>query len=161
MKDYFEWNGLRSTVFGVHVTDQPGIIRAPERATFTNVPGRSGTLTTLEGAEVYDDFILPIDCTVRDLSRLSEIAMWLRGAGQLVTPEQPGGHYDARARLSAYLDTMAHHGLPIEENMVVYGDFYEYVDALVAELIEERCGGCGGHQAASKCTTGAPRALYC
>ena len=41
MKDYFEWNGLRSTVFGVHVTDQPGIIRASERATFTSVPGRS------------------------------------------------------------------------------------------------------------------------
>ena len=96
MRDYFEWNGLRSTAFGVHVTDQPGIIRAPERATFTNVPGRSGTLTTLEGADVYDDFILPIDCTVRDLSRLSEIATWLRGSGKLVTPEQPGGHYDAR-----------------------------------------------------------------
>lgn len=96
MRDYFEWNGQRSTAFGVHVTDQPGIIRASERATFTSVPGRSGTLTTLEGADVYDDFILPIDCTVRDLSRLGEISAWLRGAGRLVTPEQPGGYYDAR-----------------------------------------------------------------
>ena len=96
MRDYFEWNGQRSTAFGVHVTDQPSIIRAPERAKFTSVPGRSGTLTTLEGRDVYDDFILPIDCTVRDLSRLSEISTWLRGDGRLVTPEQPGGYYDAR-----------------------------------------------------------------
>ena len=96
MNDYFEWNGQRSTAFGVHVTDQPSIIRAPERAKFTSVPGRSGTLTTLEGRDVYDDFILPIDCTVRDLSRLSEITTWLRGAGQLVTPEQTGGFYNAR-----------------------------------------------------------------
>lgn len=55
----------------------------------------------------------------------------------------PRGHYDARARLRAYLDTMACHGLPVDDNMIVYGDFYEYVDALVSELID----GCPGLEA--------------
>lgn len=55
----------------------------------------------------------------------------------------PRGHYDARARLSAYLDTMARHNLPVDDSMIVYGDFYEYVDTLVAELID----GCPGLEA--------------
>lgn len=41
MNDWFEWNGVRSTAYGVHVIEPPSIIRAPERVMFTNVPGRS------------------------------------------------------------------------------------------------------------------------
>ena len=96
MTDWFTWNGAKSTEYGIHITDQPSIIVPTERVTFTQVPARSGTLTTLEGRDVYDDFILSIECAVRDLTRLGEIGTWLRGAGHLVTPEQPGGFYNAR-----------------------------------------------------------------
>lgn len=96
MKDWFEWNGTRCTAFGIHVTTQPSIIRAPERVTFTNVPGRSGSLTTLEADDVYDDFILPIECTVSDMSRVLEINAWLKGAGTLKLAARPGGFYYAR-----------------------------------------------------------------
>ncbi|NLX82684.1 MAG: hypothetical protein GXZ04_02560, partial [Clostridiales bacterium] len=48
MNDWFDWKGTRCTSYGIRVTQQPEIIRPPERAAFTSVPGRSGTLTTLE-----------------------------------------------------------------------------------------------------------------
>ena len=96
MKDWFSWNGVRCTEYGIHVTAQPSIIRPSERVTFTNIPGRPGSLTTLEADDVYDDFILPVECTVADLSCLSEICAWLRGAGKLQLPARPGGFYHAR-----------------------------------------------------------------
>ena len=96
MNDWFEWNGVRCTEYGIHVTEQPSIIRPSERVTFTNVPGRNGALTTLEGDDVYDDFILPISCTVSDISRLPDICAWLKGAGTLKLAARSGGFYYAR-----------------------------------------------------------------
>ena len=96
MNDWFEWNGVRCTAYGIHVTEQPSIIRPSERVTFTNVPGRNGSLTTLEGEDVYDDFILPISCTVSDISRLPDICAWLKGAGTLKLAARSGGFYYAR-----------------------------------------------------------------
>ena len=96
MKDWFSWNGVKCTEYGIHVTAQPSIIRPSERVTFTNVPGRPGNLTTLEADDVYDDFILPVECTVADLSRLPEICAWLCGAGKLQLAARPGGFYHAR-----------------------------------------------------------------
>ena len=55
MKDWFSWNGVRCTEYGIHVTAQPSIIRPSERVTFTNIPGRPGSLTTLEADDVYDE----------------------------------------------------------------------------------------------------------
>ncbi len=96
MNDWFIWNGKRCTEYGIHVTAQPSIIRPSERVTFTNVPGKPGSLTTVEADDVYDDFILPVECTVADLSRLPEICAWLRGTGKLELPARPGGFYNAR-----------------------------------------------------------------
>ena len=96
MNDWFEFNGVRCTEHGIHVTEQPSIIRPSERVTFTNVPGRNGSLTTLEGEDVYDDFILPISCTVSDISRLPDICAWLKGAGTLKLAARSGGFYYAR-----------------------------------------------------------------
>ena len=96
MKDWFSQNSVRCTEYGIHVTAQPSIIRPSERVTFTNVPGRPGSLTTLEADDAYYDFILPVECTVADLSCLPEICAWLRGAGKLQLPARPGGFYHAR-----------------------------------------------------------------
>ncbi len=93
MKDWFEWNGTRCTAYGIHITEQPSIIRAPERVTFTNVSSRSSSLTTLGADDVYDDFILPVECTVSDMTRLPEIRTWLKGAGTLKLAARPGGFY--------------------------------------------------------------------
>ena len=52
----------------------------------------------------------------------------------------PNGHYDARARLRAYMDTMARHHIPVTDSMISYGDFYEYVDESVAALLDSNPG---------------------
>ena len=96
MNEWFSWNGVKCTEYGIHVTTQPSIICPSERVTFTNMPGKPGSLTTLEANDVYDDFILPVECTVANLSRLPEICAWLKEAGKLGLPACPGGFYNAR-----------------------------------------------------------------
>lgn len=48
----------------------------------------------------------------------------------------PAGHADARERLHAYRDCMAKYHLAVPEDWVVYGDFSEYVDDLVSDLLD-------------------------
>lgn len=95
LNDWFTWNGTRCTDYGIHVVRQPELIRPPERITFTSVPGRSGAFTTLEGMDVYDDFLLSVECVVRDTSNLVNIFAWLKGSGKLTLATRPGGFYDA------------------------------------------------------------------
>jgi len=96
MNDWFSWNGVRCTEYGIHVTEQPPITIPAERVTFTNVPGKSGSLTTLEGENVYDDMILTATCVISDPSRIPEIANWLKGSGTVTFATRDGGFYYAR-----------------------------------------------------------------
>ena len=96
MNDWFEWNGVRCTDLGIHVTEQPIITIPNERSTFSAVPGRSGTLTTLEGDEVYDDMILTATCIIDSPERIPEIAAWLKGSGTVTFASRQGGFYYAR-----------------------------------------------------------------
>ena len=96
MNDWFEWNAQRCTAHGIRVVKQPEIIRPPERATFTVVPGRSGSLTTLEGVDVYDDFLLNADCVITDTTKLNAILTWLKGEGRVTFANRQGGFYYAR-----------------------------------------------------------------
>lgn len=96
MNDWFSWNGIRCTEYGIHVTEQPPITIPAERVTFTNVPGKSGSLTTLEGENVYDDMILTATCVISDPSRIPEIACWLKGNGKVTFATRDGGFYYAR-----------------------------------------------------------------
>ena len=96
MNDWFSWNSVRCTEYGIRVSEQPPITIPAERATFTNVPGRSGSLTTLEGDDVYDDLILTATCFVSDTARIPEIAAWLKGSGMVTFANRQGGFYHAR-----------------------------------------------------------------
>jgi phage-related protein len=96
LNDWFEWKGTRCTAYGIRVVQQPEIIRPPERAAFTSVPGRSGTLTTLEGADVYDDFLLTVECVITDTSQLNAILAWLKGDDKVAFANRQGGFYYAR-----------------------------------------------------------------
>ena len=66
MNDWFSWNDTRCTEYGIHISEQPPLTIPSERVTYTNVPGRPGSLTTLEGEDVYDDLVLT---ATSDLSR--------------------------------------------------------------------------------------------
>lgn len=96
MNDWFEWNGVRCTQYGIHVLEQPPVTIPSERVTFTDVPGRSGSLTQLEGDDVYDDMVLTATCMIADPSRIPEIAGWLRGSGTVTFANRQGGFYHAR-----------------------------------------------------------------
>ncbi len=96
MNDWFAWNGVRCTEYGIHVSEQPPITLPAERVTYTNVPGRPGSLTTLEGDDIYDDMVLTATCFIQDATRITEIAAWLRGGGTVTFANRPGGYYKAR-----------------------------------------------------------------
>lgn len=96
MTDWFEWNGRKCTELGIHVEEHPPITIPAERSTFTSVPGRSGSLTVLEGDDVYDDLLLTCTCFIEKPDRIPEIAEWLRGCGTVTFANRPGGYYKAR-----------------------------------------------------------------
>ena len=74
MNDWFEWNGVRCTESGIYVSDQPSITMQQERSTQTKIPGRPGSLTTLEGDDIYDDLTLTATCFIRDPALIPAIA---------------------------------------------------------------------------------------
>ena len=96
MNDYFSWNGVDCRTKGIHVTDQPPITIPLERSTQTNVPGRPGSLTQLEGDDVYDDMILTAPCFISDPAQIPAIAAWLKGSGTVTFANRTGGYYKAR-----------------------------------------------------------------
>lgn len=96
MNDWFEWNEVRCTEYGIHVLEQPVLTLPNERVTFVDVPGRSGSLTVLEGDAVYDDLVLTAQCMVENLERYEEIASYLRGSGHVTFANRPEGYYEAR-----------------------------------------------------------------
>lgn len=96
MLDWFDWNGRRCTDFGVHVTEQPHPAVPSERVTFVDVPGRPGSLTKLEGEDVYDDLVMTASCIISDPSRIPEIAAYLKGSGKVTFANRQGGFYYAR-----------------------------------------------------------------
>lgn len=96
MNDWFEWNGVKCTEYGVRVTELPPVTLPAERVTYTNVPGRAGSLTTLEAGDVYDDMVLAAQCAIADPSKIPAIAAWLKGAGTVTFANRQGGFYHAR-----------------------------------------------------------------
>ena len=96
MQDYFLWNGVDCRQYGIHVSEHPPITFPAERSTQTNVPGRPGSLTTLEGEDVYDDLLLTASCFITSLDRIYEISRWLKGSGTVTFANRLGGHYQAR-----------------------------------------------------------------
>ena len=96
MTDYFIWNGVDCRTEGIHVSELPPITIPLERSKQTNVPGRPGSLTQLEGDDVYGDMILTATCFIADPAQIPAIAAWLKGKGTVTFANRIGGHYNAR-----------------------------------------------------------------
>ena len=96
MKDYFIWNGTDCRQYGIHVSEQPPITIPAERSTQTNVPGRPGSLTILEGEDVYDDLLLTATCFISGPAQIPAIAAWLKGSGTVAFANRTGGYYKAQ-----------------------------------------------------------------
>lgn len=96
MQDFFIWNDTDCRQYGIHVTEQPPVTIPAERSTQTNVPGRPGSLTQLEGDDVYDDLLLTATCFISDPAQIPAIAAWLKGSGTVTFANRTGGYYKAR-----------------------------------------------------------------
>ena len=95
MNNWFKWNGVSCVQYGIYVTELPPPTIPSERVTHTNVPGRAGSLTTLEGDYVYDDVVLSCTCVIAYPSKIPAIAGWLRGSGTVTFADRDGGFYYA------------------------------------------------------------------
>lgn len=96
MRDWFEWNGVRCTDYGIRVTELPPITLPSERVSFVDVPGRSGSLTKTEGDDVYEDLLLTATCIIQNTERMDEIATYLKGSGKVSFANREEGYYYAR-----------------------------------------------------------------
>ena len=96
MRDWFEWNGVRSTDLGIRVTELPPITLPAERVSFVDVPGRAGSLAVAEDEDVYEDLLLTATCVVQNMERLDEVAAYLKGSGRVSFANREAGFYYAR-----------------------------------------------------------------
>lgn len=106
MNAWFSFNDQKSSDFGIRVLRQPARIRPLERITRTLVPGRAGSLVTMQGEDVYDDILLEAECYLEDTERLGDINAWLKGGGRLEISGRPGGHYRARVNNQIRFDKL-------------------------------------------------------
>lgn len=85
MRPWFLWNNQNSDDMGLWISKLPKITRAKERYETVDIPGRAGSLTLLEGEDIYEPYVK--ECTVQTVNwnpRMEEILDWLRGNGELV-----------------------------------------------------------------------------
>lgn len=102
--NWFEWNGVKCTEYGMIVLNQPTIMRASERTESVTIPGKSGNLTLTEGTDVYDSLSVYCTCLINDPFKvtdnggtvISEICGWLKGQGIVRFANRPNGFYIAR-----------------------------------------------------------------
>lgn len=52
----------------------------------------------------------------------------------------PVKNHDSNERLGAYKDCMEAHGLPVRDNMIIHGDFSEFIDAQVEWILDNNEG---------------------
>lgn len=105
MLDWFIWNGEYCTDHGMHALTLPSMTVPKERVTYTDIPGRGGSLTQLQGSNIYDDLTLSCGCVIDDpfplvgaetVDLIAEIAGWLKGSGTITFANRDNGFYYAR-----------------------------------------------------------------
>ena len=101
--DYFEWNGVRSTAYGIYVSLQPPIMIPAERVTYKDVAGKAGSVAITEGERVYKDLTMPVKCWAKRDADLSIITQWIRGRGKITFGNRPEGYYKGRLNSQAEL----------------------------------------------------------
>ena len=97
MKPWFVWNKKNSDAMGLWVSKLPKITRAKERYETVDIPGRAGSLTLLEGEDVYESYVK--ECVVQTVNwnpLLQEIQDWLRGEGDMVFSNEDNRIYHGR-----------------------------------------------------------------
>lgn len=103
---WFEWAGERSDKYGLVVCNLPDISTRPlERASSQTIPGRSGSVTFLEGDDIYDNIALSCTCLLEEpykavngqtVDRISSISAWLKGTNRIRFSNRSEGYHIGR-----------------------------------------------------------------
>lgn len=104
MKDWFKFNGVSCATLGMVVLEQPSFAIPEERVEYTDVPGRSGSLTMLEAEDTYNDITLTARCTIPNPNNIPSIAKWLKGLGTIEFANRDGGFYQGKLINSTVFD---------------------------------------------------------
>ena len=104
MQPYFVWNNVDSRQMGVIVTSFPPIIRPPERVIQQVIPGRAGSLTLTEGADIYENYIKQFVIGLKPGADAQAVIRWLRGSGEMVFGNEPDKRYFGRILAAVQFD---------------------------------------------------------
>lgn len=113
-QSYFIWNGTDCRSKGIIMRGPAPIIRAEERVSHVEIPGKAGDLTLTEGENIFNSYIQTVTMSVRGWHRVREIFAWLRGSGYVTFSGEPDRRQAARVvgaitlnRVSRNLDNWA------------------------------------------------------
>ena len=95
-QSFFIWNGADCRSKGIILRGPVPIVRPEERVKHTEIPGRSGDLTELEGENIYNSYIQTATISVRGGFRVREVYKWLRGSGYVTFSGEPDKKQPAR-----------------------------------------------------------------
>lgn len=98
MMPWFIWKGKNSIGdYGLWINKLPPIVRAKERTEEVTIPGRAGSLTLLEGEDIYDPVVRKCTVLMRNrTNKIQSILEWLRGSGELSFSNELDRVYFAR-----------------------------------------------------------------
>ena len=92
LSPYFIWKEQDSRDMGIYISELPAISRPKVRSSQHTLVGRSGTLTTLEGEDIYDSYAKQVKMVVVRES-IEPVIDWLRGDGIVVFSNESNRRY--------------------------------------------------------------------
>ena len=95
-QSYFIWKNIDCRAMGCKLSGPAPIIRPEERVKHITIPGRSGDLTLLEEAQVYNSYIQTVTIKVKGADRVQEINEWLSGSDYVTFSGEPDKRQPAR-----------------------------------------------------------------
>lgn len=107
MMPWFIWKNQNSSANGLWIKKLPPIVRAQERVKEITIPGREGTLTMLEGEDIYEPVVKKCVVIARNQMDLQRILDWLRGTGEVTFSNEPEKKHFARIAAEASFDRIS------------------------------------------------------
>lgn len=86
---WFNFDGIDSRTMGVTMNEPVPIMRGKERVQRQTIPGREGTLTLTEGANIYDPYVQTLKISVRGAANVPRVKKWLRGRHYVIFHTEP------------------------------------------------------------------------
>lgn len=92
LSPYFIWKEQDSRDMGIYISELPAISRPKVRSSQHTLVGKAGTLTTLEGEDIYDSYTKQIK-VVTTRPYIESVMGWLRGDSTVVFSNESNRRY--------------------------------------------------------------------